>query len=336
MPNSINRRTFIKTASVIAGASMLPDQVFGALRSAMPPIAGADAEPKFKGISIHIGVNRVEPAYYGGLRFPELVAAENDAAEMHGLAQGAGFEAFPPILSESATRDRVIGRIELAAKYLAPGGILFISYSGHGMSLPDDSGDENETVPGDKQDEAWVLYDGPLVDDQIYSLWKNFDSVPNARILVVSDSCFSGTISQLISPGLKAADSKKSDPFEFQIKAISEEAAKSVYDANRSYFEAIQREFGKAEITRLKSQLLLLSACQDGQEGQYATDGPMLSWFTACLLKVWNRGKFVGNYQEFLQEIALNLQPHVPPSIQRPNCFPNTSRLGVSQTPFQI
>ena len=47
--------------------------------------------------------------------------------------------------------------------------------------------DENE----DGYDETWVLYDRQLVDDELYTLWSKF--APGVRIVVLSDSCHSGT-----------------------------------------------------------------------------------------------------------------------------------------------
>jgi len=41
-------------------------------------------------------------------------------------------------------------------------------------------------------DETWVLYDRQLVDDELYKIWSKFK--PGVRILVLSDSCHSGTV----------------------------------------------------------------------------------------------------------------------------------------------
>jgi hypothetical protein len=46
------------------------------------------AEPK--GISLHIGLNRVDPVRYGGWK-GELVACENDACDMETIARRQGF-----------------------------------------------------------------------------------------------------------------------------------------------------------------------------------------------------------------------------------------------------
>ena len=52
--------------------------------------------------------------------------------------------------------------------------------------MPDASADEP-----DRTDETWVLFDRQLVDDELYEMWPQF--VPGVRILVLSDSCHSGT-----------------------------------------------------------------------------------------------------------------------------------------------
>ena len=53
--------------------------------------------------------------------------------------------------------------------------------------MPDVWGDE-----ADKQDETWCLYDGQLIDDELYFELSKF--APGVRILVLSDSCHSGTV----------------------------------------------------------------------------------------------------------------------------------------------
>ena len=48
----------------------------------------------------------------------------------------------------------------------------------------------------DQLDETWVLYDRQLLDDELYDLWCRF--APGVRILMISDSCHSGTVSRAV------------------------------------------------------------------------------------------------------------------------------------------
>ena len=57
----------------------------------------------------------------------------------------------------------------------------------------------------------------------------------------------------------------------------------------------------------------LISGCQDDQ---LSSDGTFNGLFTATLLKVWNNGKFDGDYTAFHGEIIKRM-----PAIQQPNHF---------------
>ena len=74
-----------------------------------------------------------------------------------------------------------------AGKTLSSGDFFFLTYSGHGGQVPDVTGEE-----ADKQDETWCLYDGQLIDDELYLELSRFAA--GVRILVLSDSCHSGTV----------------------------------------------------------------------------------------------------------------------------------------------
>ena len=65
------------------------------------------------GVSLHIGLNSVDPGHYQGWSGP-LVACEADARDMSAIAAGSGFK--PEIvLTRSATRAVVGERIAAAA-----------------------------------------------------------------------------------------------------------------------------------------------------------------------------------------------------------------------------
>ena len=64
---------------------------------------------------------------------------------------------------------------------------MLLSYSGHGGQVPDQNGDD----PNDGLDETWCLFDGQVLDDELYGALSAF--APGVRV-VVSDSCHSGTM----------------------------------------------------------------------------------------------------------------------------------------------
>ena len=58
-----------------------------------------------KGVSLHIGLNRVDPGHYAGWT-GEFGACEADAASMQAIAKGVGY-ATRALLTDAATRARV-------------------------------------------------------------------------------------------------------------------------------------------------------------------------------------------------------------------------------------
>ena len=142
-----------------------------------------------KGISLHIGLNSVDPQRYEGWSGP-LNACEADANDMADLAQARSLPS-PNCSPRQATREAVLNGIGDAAKNLKSGDIFFLTYSGHGGQAPDLNGEEP-----DGMDETWCLYDGQLIDDELYSSWGAFAS--GVRIFLLSDSCHSGTVSKAI------------------------------------------------------------------------------------------------------------------------------------------
>ena len=83
-----------------------------------------------KGISLHIGVNVLDPKHYDGWSGP-LVACEADAEAMYTIASSKGFQA-EKLLTKAATREAVKDRIKAAAETLKANDIFLLSYAGHG------------------------------------------------------------------------------------------------------------------------------------------------------------------------------------------------------------
>ena len=88
-----------------------------------------------KGLSLHIGVNSVDPNHYGGWSGP-LNACEADAEDLHQVAANQGFEP-QQLLTTQATRSNVISLVKEAAEILSYGDIYLLTYSGHGGQAPD-------------------------------------------------------------------------------------------------------------------------------------------------------------------------------------------------------
>src|SRR5258708_12415488 len=88
-----------------------------------------------KGISLHIGLNRVDPVHYAGWK-GELVACENDARDMETIARSQGLVA-QSLLTKAATSTALLGLIEKAARELVPDDFFSLPYSCHGRQIND-------------------------------------------------------------------------------------------------------------------------------------------------------------------------------------------------------
>jgi metacaspase-1 len=266
-----------------------------------------------KGISLHLGLNRVDAAHYGGWD-GKLVACEFDANDMESLAKAADFETRK-LLTEDVTSEAVIAALEDAAGKLTKGDAMLVTYSGHGGQVPDGNGDE-----ADEMDETWVLYDRQLVDDELYERWRRF--APGVRIAVFSDSCHSGTaarnVRQLIDaldPGtLSRAAPAATEAAQHRDRALPAEVAKDTYERNKKDYDDIQKELPSAETQEIGASVLLISGCQDNQT---SADGAKNGLFTQTMLGVWDNGQFKGSYRSFWKGIVERMPPWQSPNLYR-------------------
>ncbi len=279
----------------------------------------APAAKKPQAMSLHIGLNEVSATAYAGWTGP-LAACEADAHDMVAIAKAKGMKSTL-LLGKKGTRAHVLAGMRAAAKALGPGDLFFMSYSGHGGQLPDVSGDEP-----DKQDETWCLFDGQLIDDELYFELSRFKA--GVRVLVLSDSCHSGTVTRAGAP---VAGTPHLRP-----KLMPATVGQRVYASNKAFYDQLQRDVAQAAggavtdpdtalanvavsqrltaiVKKFNPAVILISGCQDNQT---AMDGDHNGAFTEQLLKVWNHGAFKGNHAELHARARQGLPP-----TQSPNLF---------------
>jgi metacaspase-1 len=122
----------------------------------------------------------------------DLAGCVNDANDWADELTKRGFD-LEMMLDAQATgaamRD-AMGRVLSRAQ---SGDTVVITYSGHGTWVRDTDGDEP-----DGRDEALVPYDiaenGPLLDDELYDILC--DRARGVRVVMISDSCHSGTVAR--------------------------------------------------------------------------------------------------------------------------------------------
>lgn len=257
-----------------------------------------------KGYAVVLGLNHVDPVHYDGWD-GELAQPENDARAICEIASKRGFKS-KIILGNNVTRLNVIYSVREAAQELESGDIFFFYYSGHGGQLPDMDGDEM-----DGMDETWCLYDGELVDDELRLLWSEFKE--GVRILVLSDSCHSGTITKasVEEPALENCV-KKAMPMEY---------VRKTYFKNKSFYDNLARELMDkgANEKEVKAGVLLISGCQD-EQSSYAFTFDENSAFTTALLQVLEEGPSA-DYSEFHKKIVDKLDKRLRGK-QKPNLYP--------------
>ena len=250
-----------------------------------------------KGLSLHVGLNIIDSKHYDGWD-GKLKSCERDAKDMNLIATTQKFESTI-LLGKKATRENVINNIRGAAGQLDPGDIFFVSYSGHGGQLPDLNGDEPDGL-----DETWCLYDGELIDDELYELWSLFKN--DVRILITSDSCHSGSIVKGRINFTTNTEQVQATP-----KFLDMGTAMATYLHNKEFYDILMSKQKKTSDLVIEASIIQISGCQDNQ---LSYDGNTNGFFTEALKCVWNGGKFKGNYRTFHRKIQNML-----PSIQSPN-----------------
>ena len=262
---------------------------------------------KPKGISLHIGLNRVDPIHYAGWK-GELVACENDARDMETIAKAQGF-VTQCLLTKAATSSAVLDAIEKGAKELVEDDYFLLTYSGLGGQINDVNDDEPDGL-----DETWVLYDRELIDDELYAMWSRFR--PSVRIFVLSDSCRSGTMTKAMFlnpasflPHLERRVRASTGP-SLRPKFLPPDVQSKIYKERATLYDEIRKKTPRREKVNVECSVILVSACQDNQ---VAMDGTKNGLFTEILLKVWNNGSFSGGHHHFRNEIAGFLPPTQSP-----------------------
>jgi len=298
--------------------------------------SAAAAAAKPKALSLHIGLNAVAASAYGGWSGP-LAACEFDANDMAAIAKTKGMRSSV-LLTKKATRASVLAALRAAAKALRKGDLFFLTYSGHGGQVPDVNGDEP-----DKRDETWCLYDGQLIDDELYLELGRFGA--GVRILVLSDSCHSGSVARGIPPQLETVP-------HLRPKLMPESVAMRTYRDHKDFYDRLQHAAAEAAgrpivdpdtalaqvaasgrlsaiAAKFDAALLLISGCQDNQTSM---DGDHNGAFTEQVLNVWNQGRFSGSYASFHARVKARLPP-----TQSPNLFTlGSAGAFLAQTPFTV
>lgn len=126
----------------------------------------------------------------------ELSGCVNDAVDWAELLGSEGY-AVTSLVAEAATRENIVGALVAAVSVAGRGDRIVVTYSGHGTWLPDTTADEV-----DGRDEAWcpdnMQSAGLLTDDDLAAIFGSARA--GVGMLVLSDSCYSGSVTRLVQP----------------------------------------------------------------------------------------------------------------------------------------
>jgi hypothetical protein len=179
----------------------------------------------------------------------DLSGCLNDADDWASVLRVRGF-AVETLKDKQATRQGIIDGIKATLAQAKAGDSIVIQYSGHGSYVDDVNGDEPDGTdecicPQDVRDA------GEITDDELFDLYSK--RAAGTRLVVLSDSCFSGTVDKVAKPveGKVCIAGKFLPPSEFLSKR---RIAKLGLRGGRRPASPPGRYAG-----------LLLSACQDTQ-----------------------------------------------------------------------
>ena len=264
-----------------------------------------------KGHALVIGLNSVDPNHYDGWD-GALKVCEADANKITTYLKKQKFGSVTKLLTKEATRPNVISALDSLAANANAGDLVIIYYSGHGGNeIPDLNKDEDDPW-SDRFDETWCLYDAQLIDDELYYQWKKFKK--GVRIVVMSDSCFSGDIAKLMVL-VKRGPSK----------AMPKKEGEKTYKKNKKFYNKLVKELASKELKTFKTNkkgkivasLLQISSSQEFQTSNAETDQfPNNSLFTAVLFKIIKSAKKIKSYEQLIATLKQSMPDFQMPKEQ--------------------
>jgi metacaspase-1 len=186
----------------------------------------------------------------------DLAGCVNDAHDWRDALDSRGF-ATAVMLDAEATKANMTKSIEELVATTQSGDVGVITYSGHGSWVIDEDQDEP-----DGRDEVLCPHDiadgHPLTDDELFDLFS--DRERGARLVLISDSCHSGTVHKLLAASGDEDETSRA-------RYLGPEVFLSE-DETRRASRAARLPMGKS-----RQSALLISGCQDTEYSYDASFG---------------------------------------------------------------
>lgn len=179
----------------------------------------------------------------------DLAGCVNDAKDWKSALQKRGFT-VQTLLDKQATAKAIRSALTELVRAAKKGDTVVFTFSGHGSWLPDNDGDE-----ADGRDEMICPYDvysgGAVMDDDLHEIFS--ERATGVRMLFISDSCHSGTVSRFFPPP-RAVGANYSRPRFLHPLAFVK---------SKKVLKAIDRVVTQSKTPQAKFPALLAAGCKD-------------------------------------------------------------------------
>jgi hypothetical protein len=241
----------------------------------------------------------------------DLSGCVNDANDWAAELKRRGF-AVTMLLDRKATGSGIRKGIKALLSKSRRGDLALVQYSGHGSYVPDEDGDEP-----DGTDECLCPHDirtkGPITDDALFTI---FSARPaGVRVVMVSDSCHSGTVARFAPvstpPAAPGADAPRRT-----VRFLPPAA----YLSRREAAKLGSRRALRRSSPPGRYASLLLAGCQDTEYSYDACfDGRPNGAFTYVALRALAKLKKTATYKDWYAAIRKALPSRQHP--QTPNLY---------------
>jgi hypothetical protein len=135
----------------------------------------------------------------------DLNGCVNDANDWVALFEEVfNFDEVTKVLNVEATAAAIVEAVTTLIDGAGPRDVIAVTYSGHGTWVYD----QGERDESDNRDEAWCGFDGNILDDTLRKIIHTVH--PEAHLTVISDSCYSGTVTRTALKRIRAAAAEES------------------------------------------------------------------------------------------------------------------------------
>lgn len=202
---------------------------------------------------------------YGSLDF-----VDKDISNIKFVLSKAGFENknIKTLVGLQIFKAQIENALELLSQKAKKEDLVFIYFTGHGDQVEDKNKDEPDSL-----DEALVLYNELLIDDEINVMLSKFKA--GVKKVLMIDACHSGSTFKLIKSKREFLKEVSNQNFEDEFT----KSKKQIFSINNCQIERILPDENKNKL------LVYLGASADDQQAKATEQG---SYFTSAVTAKFN------------------------------------------------